>query len=338
MRIWFNHWFSTAYHLIKLMREGCGHPITVIGTGSNDQAVYRRMCDEWYHESELTEKEYVEFCLEFCMEHKIEIFAPRRNLKTISLAADRFANIGVKLFVETNGAMVDMLDDKIRTYEFFTERIPEIIPDWKLVRSVNEFSDVCAEMTSPSGRLCYKLIVDEGGRSFRVLDDSIEGIGALYAKPGTKVTRRAAEAILSGYDFKVPIMIMPYLSGADVSVDCMETLTGRLMVPRFKVGRYSRVEPDAKIMELCNRIMDILRFDMPANIQFKMEGDRPYLLEINTRMSGGLQLSCLASGINIPAIALEKLYGNAIPWTYPAPWKSKGVVNLETPIIVDEGK
>ena len=31
-------------------------------------------------------------------------------------------------------------------------------------------------------------------------------------------------------------------------------------------------------------------------------------------MSGGLQMSCLASGVNIPNIALKKLFGKEIDW------------------------
>lgn len=337
MRIWFNHWFSTAYHLIRLMARGAEGPATFIGSGSNPRAVYRQACDEWYPEAELPDDEYVEFCLDFCREHAIDVFAPRRGLPAIADAADRFAAQGVRLLCERNGALVRLLDSKTDSYAYFAERIPEIVPDYRLAHSLEEFREACDALRSPSGRLCYKLARDEGARSFRVLDDSIEGLKALMAKPGTKVTRRAAEAILSQYDFSIPVMVMPYLSGADVSVDALDTNSGRLLLPRFKVGRYSEVRPEPRVMALCDRIMDLLRPEMPVNIQFKMEGDTPWLLEINPRMSGGLQLSCLATGIDLPALALRKVLGLPTPWRYPEPWPTKGVVNLETPIVVDEG-
>ena len=34
MRVWFNHWFSTAYHLIKLMGEGWPGPEKLTFVGS----------------------------------------------------------------------------------------------------------------------------------------------------------------------------------------------------------------------------------------------------------------------------------------------------------------
>ena len=334
MRVWFNHWFSTAYHLIELMRSGMDTPLTVIGSNSNSKAVYRQVCDEWYAEEELPDEQYVQFCLDFCKAHRVDVFVPRRGLVAICRHIGEFEAIGVKVMLERDSDMVSMLDDKIAAYRFFQEKLPEIVPDYVLAHSLEEFRQACESLKSPSGRLCYKLSVDEGARSFRVIDNSIESIGALCAKPGTKVTQRAAEAILSQYDFKIPVLVMPYLSGADVSADCMETDTGRLIIPRFKVGRYSEVKPDPEVTRLCNAVMDILRFDMPANIQFKLEQGRPWLLEINPRMSGGLQLSCLATGINLPAVALAKVNGHALPWSYPENWKTAGVVNLETPVIV----
>ena len=334
MRIWFNHWFSTAHHLIRLMGEGQETLPSFIGSNSNPKAVYRQVCDEWYPDVELPGDEYVEFCLDFCLTHHVDVFVPRRGLVDIIQAHDRFEALGVKLFTETDGALARLLDDKVSTYRFFEKHLPQIVPEYRLVDSMEGFRTACQALSAWPGRLCYKLRTDEGARSFRVLDDSIESLRALYEKPGTKVTRRAAEAILSGYDFSIPVMVMPYLSGADVSVDCLDTDSGRLMLPRFKVGRYSEVRPDPQIMALCSDIMDLIKPGMPVNIQFKMERESPYLLEINPRMSGGLQLSCAATGINLPALALRKLLGQPAQWRFPEPWTACGVVNLETPVVV----
>ncbi len=334
MRVWFNHWFSTAYHLINLMREGYGETITVVGSGSNAKAVYRQACDEWYPEQELPDEAYVLFCLNFCLEHHIDVFVPRRGMAAIAKHATSFESQGIKLLLEEDGDMVSLLDDKMQTYGFLAEKMPDILPDYCVVSSLEAFEKACLALQTEGMRLCYKLIRDEGAKSFRVLDDTIESGEALYAKPGTKVTHRAAREILSHYDFKIPLMVMPYLPGADVSVDCMETSKGRLIIPRFKVGRFSEVRPDPEITRICQEMMNLFHFDMPANIQFKMDGTKPYLLEINTRMSGGLQLSCLATGINMPAIALRKCMGLDTEWQYPDPWNTRGIVNLETPIIV----
>ena len=334
MRIWFNHWFSTAYHLIGLMRRDAPEPLTVIGSNSSDKAVYRQVCDEWAGEEELPEEEYTAFRLRFCEEHRVDVFVPRRGLVGIVREMERFRALGVRVMAEPDAALVSLLDDKLRTYAYFREVLPEIVPECRVADSLDAFREACGTMRASSGRLCYKLSIDEGAKSFRVIDDSIESLQALRTKPGSKITRRAAELVLASYDFSVPLMVMPYLSGADVSVDCMETPQGPLVIPRFKVGRYSEVKPDPEVTRLCLMIMERLHFTMPANIQFKMEQGRPWLMEINPRMSGGLQLSCLATGINVPGIALRKLTGYPAAWAYPEPWEKSGLLNLETPVIV----
>ena len=72
MRVWFNHWFSTVYHLIDMIKKAEPGKYTVIGTNEKGEAVYRCACDEWYTEPVgLSDEEYVRYCLDFCREHRV---------------------------------------------------------------------------------------------------------------------------------------------------------------------------------------------------------------------------------------------------------------------------
>ncbi|MBE8951634.1 MAG: ATP-grasp domain-containing protein [Quinella sp. 1Q7] len=84
---------------------------------------------------------------------------------------------------------------------------------------------------------------------------------------------------------------------------------------------------------VAEKILSLLNFDVPLNIQLRTDGERLYFLEINPRMSGGLQLSCLGAGVNIPDIATSRLLGVVKPWTAPAK-KFCRVANIESPIIL----
>ena len=90
---------------------------------------------------------------------------------------------------------------------------------------------------------------------FRVIDDDIESLTGLYSKPGSKITLLAAIKVLKNYDFKIPILIMPYLDGVEISVDCMKTPTGNIILPRYKTNkRYSEIIFDSQIIENTNLI------------------------------------------------------------------------------------
>ena len=79
-------------------------------------------------------------------------------------------------------------------------------------------------------------------------------------------------------------------------------------------------------------IMERTDLQYPCNIQFKIKDGIPYLLEVNTRMSGGLQMSCLAADVNIPNIALNKLLGREAPWSIR---KEERIVSyIEIPQII----
>ena len=120
IRVWFNHWFSTVCHLIDLMCEGHRGEFTVIGTNKSSLAVYKSHCDEWYLEPEnISAEEYIEFCIDFCVKHEVDIFVPRRFLVEVVRNKQRFDTIGVRLFANTDAEMLSILDDKQKAYGYF---------------------------------------------------------------------------------------------------------------------------------------------------------------------------------------------------------------------------
>lgn len=335
MRIWFNHWFSTAYHLINLIRAE-NPAFKFVGSNKNDYAIYKIACDEWYREPEkISAADYIDWCIEFCRAHRVDIFIPRRFLTDVAENVGTFDKIGVKVLVG-DGRLMKILDDKISTYEFISAgNLGEIVPPYKIATNFSEFDAAFDALKTADNRVCYKLTVDEGALTFRVIDNEIENISALHNMPNMKITRAAARKILSRYDFKIPLMVMPYLSGREISVDCLATNSGNIIVPRFKTNhRYSEINFDAEILTVAEKILRLTNLRVPINIQFRMHADKIFLLEINPRMSGGLQLSCLAAGINIPDIAVNQLLGVNKPWTAPAR-KACRVANIETPVIID---
>ena len=333
INIWFNHWFSSAYHLINLLKENPNFNVRVIGSNKNEYVVYRNVCDEWYQEpsDQITASDYVDFAVNFCKEKKIDIFFPRRFQMEIVKNKALFDEINVKLFAESDYKIIELAEDKAATYDYLSKVIPEVIPDYRIAHSLEEFASFYKELIKIYDRICYKLTIDEGAMSFRVIDDDLTSIKNLLSSPGHKLSFNDAYQIMSQYDFSVPVLLMPYLDGVEVSVDCLKTNSGNIVIPRFKTNkRYLEIYYKSQIIEYCNRIIENLHFEYPLNIQFKKSGDTYYLLEINSRMSGGLQLSLIGSNVNIPSIALSKAFG--IDDKYEVSYKSAKVVHIESPI------
>ncbi|MBR1823928.1 MAG: ATP-grasp domain-containing protein [Ruminococcus sp.] len=329
--IWLNHWFSTAYNIIALIRQGGGE-YRIIGTNEGRESPIMLQCDEWYQEPKLRGEEYVDFCLDFCKEHGVDVFMPRRELVTISRFKERFTEMGVRVMVD-DFEKVDILNQKDRAYELFKSLNIGKIPDYSIVTDVHHFKYAYETLIKKYDRVCFKFVRDEGGMSFHIIDNSPKDYASLFMRSSTRISLDTAVSALSERENFAPLMVMPFLSGDEISVDCLRTPSGTIAIPRRK--NYSRVEKvfyDEEILLICRDFLEKIPLEMPCNIQFKLLNDVPYLLEVNTRMSGGVQMSCMASGINIPYIAVNKLLGKDVPWTESR--EEKSVTYIEAPLVL----
>jgi hypothetical protein len=210
---------------------------------------------------------------------------------------------------------VSVLNLKDRAYELFKSLNIGKIPEYYIVTNVKEFTEAYNTLSGKYDRVCFKFVRDEGGMSFHIIDNSPKDYASLFTHSSTRISLDTAISALSERDSFAPLMVMPFLSGDEISVDCLRTPSGIIAVPRRK--SYSRVEHivyDEEILKICREFLEKFPLEMPCNIQFKLLDDIPYLLEVNTRMSGGVQMSYVGSGINIPNIAINKLLGRPKEW------------------------
>lgn len=332
IRVWFNHWFSTSYKLIELMKADQKEQIYVIGSNLQKDSVIQKVCDEWYEEQGLDGEEYIRYCLEFCKEHSIDVFVPRRNMVEISKNKVRFEDAGVRVMVD-DYSIIKLLNDKAATYDFFKGYKGLHIPEYFIANNLAQFEQAYKKLRAGYEQVCIKFVKDEGGMSFRKIAEQVDSFKRLRVYQGTEISYEMLTETLSHAGEFDDMMVMPYLPGNEISVDCLQTKKGLIAIPRNKgAARHERVEYNEEILQMTEQIMNHIQLQFPCNIQFKLKDDVPYLLEINTRMSGGLQMSCLATAVNIPNIALNKLLGKDMDWTIDK--TSRVVSYIEIPQII----
>ena len=330
-RIWFNHWFSTAYNIINLIRED-EKEFHIIGSNDVYNSVIKCVCDEWYQEPTVRGKEYVDYCVKFCKEHKVDIFMPRREMVEISKNIHLFNEIGTKVMVDKYET-ISLLNNKSEAYNLFKEKEIGIVPEYKIVDNTKDFVQAYEMLSEKYKRVCFKFVKDEGGRSFRLIDNSRKGYDALFYAQSAKMTLEDVLNALNEKEKFDPIMVMPYLPDHEISVDCLKTEQGVIMLPREKnATRIERLVYDEKILDICMDFYEKVGLEYPCNIQFKYLDGVPYFLEVNTRMSGGVQMSCLAAGVNIPNIAVNKMLGINKSWEISK--EERFVSHIEMPLLV----
>lgn len=319
MRIWFNHWFSTAYHFINMTRDAFktdGRDIIIIGTNERETCVYKENVDEFYVEPVFRNLEdYGDWCLEFCKEHKIDIFFVKRNMAYITQIKKEFDAINVKVVCEGDLDKFQTLNDKFKTMKLFEGLDIVNIPDMELVNTRREFEDAYDNMSKKHPRLCIKYNVDEGGQSYKLISERKPNIGRISENNGLVYTYDYICQCLDCVERFQDLIVMPYLNGVEISIDCLGLGDELLAIPRYKLNnRVTRLDLDESLIGIAKKIYNIVKLDMPFNIQLRYNNDKLYLLEINTRLSGGAWKDNYI-GINFPYLAAKKLLGelDALP-------------------------
>jgi hypothetical protein len=317
-----------------MLKDDADTSFVVVGSNTDKYCAYRAICDEWITEPKFdTPNEYVDYCIKFSQEHNIEVFVPRRNMLAVAKRRSEFDTIGVEVLVERNVEQMRVLNNKAVAYAALKDSSIGYVPPYRVANSIAEFEKAYSDLKTSDNRVCFKFTHDEGAISFRVVDNRIIDCSGLRHSVGAKVTYNDALTMLADLVNFPELMLMPYLPGNEVSVDCLRTVNGNIIIPRYKTyGRAEKICFDSNIEHICEVFMQTFDLDCPFNVQFKYDGKIPYFLEVNTRMSGGIQLSCGALGVNIPNIAVNQLLGINKQWSLV---KRGAVVSyIETPLEV----
>lgn len=336
VRIWMNNWFSQSADIIRLLKES-NPDFYIISTNGVENPAIQKESDEWYLEGKgksSTEEEYIEYALDFCKKHKIDVLMPLRKMVEISKNREEFKRIGVTLVVPSEHKTMERFNSKIETYKMLNSVIPLSIPEYEVATNVMEFEQAVDKILDKGKKVCFKCTEDIACRSFRAVDFNRSCIKELNEGSKRIIKYRDAIEMLSSVNKFKDIIVMELLEGNEVSCDCLRVQDKNIVIPRIKINtRIQEVSMHKELIDICNDILDYTNYDAPCNIQFKMKnGSNPMLLEVNTRMSGGVQIASWASKINLPSIAINKFIGRNV--SFNTSWEDVNMVTREKYDIV----
>jgi carbamoyl-phosphate synthase large subunit len=128
-------------------------------------------------------------------------------------------------------------------------------------------------------------------------------------------------AELAGLGREPGLILQDFLPGEEYSIDVLADAGGHVIasVPRLRarvdsgVSVGGRSVHDAELESFGAAVAEATGVTYVANVQCKRDADgRPALLEVNPRMPGTLGLT-IASGVDMPRIALAALRGQPVP-------------------------
>lgn len=309
MRVWFNHWFSTAYYFIDSLKKGGFY---VIATNKRENCVYKTNADEFYVEPDVENEEYIAYCLDFCKSHNVDIFVPRKGMKYIIRHLDEFTALGVKVLCESSKEVFEIFDSKVKTASYFEDLNVVSVPESILVNSVDEFMSAYNTILAHWGEVCIKYDYDEGGQSYKRISPHKPNIGRIAENNGLVYSLEYIIACLESAETFQPIVVMPYLDGTEISADCLGVGNKFIAIPRQKLSnRVTHFEQDSRLYAICRELWRALGLTAPFNVQFRYNKDTLYILEVNTRLSGG-SWKAKYVGVDFMSLAIHNLIGDTI--------------------------
>ncbi|PLS18841.1 carboxylate--amine ligase [Bacillus sp. M6-12] len=314
MNIYFNRCFTQTAKVIELLQNNPnGEKFTIFISHSSPNNYLEAVADHFEIEPKLSGQEYVDYILQFCRTHNIDVFIPRKNMELLAKHQDEFEKIGVKtLFIGTE-EIYTLLNDKVATYQDLEGTDIVKIPSTYTITTYEEFQKAYEEITSMGEVACMKPISGIGGDGFKIIRENVSEVDELYTTTGANIAKSRVDRVLQSVDNIEPFMMSVFMEDEEYSIDCLgkdgELIVG---VPRRKIDRYrNNIEYREELMEIARQLTKRYNLSALYNIQVRYHKGEPYLIEINTRMSGGMYKSCFA-GVNFPYLAVQALRGEDV--------------------------
>ncbi|WP_457031209.1 ATP-grasp domain-containing protein [Kitasatospora sp. P5_F3] len=313
-RVWLNRTYAENVFFIDLLRAA---PVEVYATHVDADSPVLAAADHGLLEPDgLSAEAYVEFALDFCDRHRIDVFLPRLHQLAIARRRAEFTARGTELICPPAQAIATF-ESKVDGYVAMAAAgLP--VPSWHHVRTADELLRAVEELEYAGDQACLKPASGAGGEGFRTITREPFQLGQLAGWPsGSVQLDQLADAIAAAPE-PVDLLVMPYLEGPEVSVDCLADPDGRLLaaVGRSKRSRRRSFTVDPVYLEPTRRLIETFGMAYLSNVQFRHHRGVPVLLDINTRPSGGLHQLRLC-GLNLPLAAVQLALGRlpALPPT-----------------------
>lgn len=267
------------------LRAQRGGRVVVTDIDPSSPAVH--LADRAYRVPISSDPGYVDALLEICAAEKIGLVVPTIDdeLETLAQAQERFAAAGAVLGCSPAGTAA-LCNDKYRTCLHLAAHGIDAARSWLP-------GEVPAEAQGPL------FIKPRTGRG---------GVGAHLIR-----NRRELEFFL---DYVGTPVVQEFLEGPEFTIDMFCDWDGRplAIVPRERVliragvSDRGRTVRDPQLETLAERVAAVVPFAGPVNVQCRMRGTTPVVIEINPRFSGGIPLT-IAAGADLPAMLVQLAMG-----------------------------
>ncbi|MGP5272191.1 ATP-grasp domain-containing protein [Psychrobacter faecalis] len=252
-----------------------------------------------------------QFVLEQAKNNNVKVLLTGRNGIDYEAHRQAFEAAGIRLLTgATSVAALEAIDDKFAFMQQCHEHDIPVADAWRF--------DNVAELEALLARhghqpLCVKPVTGIFAQGFWRLDTGKEKDGQydsfehLYFTEEKKInTTQFINAYANSvmvHERPIPMLLMPYLSGQEYSIDVVceygEVLAA---ITRYKTGKIQHIGYEQAVMDVVIPLIKAFGCDGIVSVQTKADDDGQHrVLEINSRPSGGIDYTT-HSGVDLTQV------------------------------------
>ena len=259
-----------------------------------------------------------QFVLEQAKNNNVKVLLTGRNGIDYEAQREAFDAAGIRLLTgATSVAALEAIDDKFAFMQQCHEHDIPVAEAWRF--------DNVAELEALLARhghqpLCVKPVTGIFAQGFWRLDTGKEKDGQydsfehLYFTEEKKIhTTQFINAYANSlmvHERPIPMLLMPYLSGQEYSIDVVceygEVLAA---ITRYKTGKIQHIGYEQAVMDVVIALIKAFGCDGIVSVQTKADDDGQHrVLEINSRPSGGIDYTT-HSGVDLTQVGFAYWLG-----------------------------
>jgi len=339
--IWFNKGFSNLHSAIELIkRDDVDGRFRIICSHSASEFIGFLVADAFEIEPVwLNDDDYLEYCLDFCRRHSVDMFLPARRMVHLVANRDKFEAQGVQVMSVTDAPTLRLIENKAKLYDALLGEDIVPIPEYFVARDITAYDAAVAQLWDRFGSACVKPTESVFGLGFRVLTNKGTELDRLLNGDAIMIGANHLRSMLADAGTFRELIVMQYLEGQERSIDCLahegELVTSVIRLKAKSDGGAQLLEDNPAVRQTAEALTRRLGLSGLFNIQVRESGGIPYLLEINPRMSGGLPFACLA-GVNIPYWAMRLAQGSCTADDIPQPETGRRVYQVTVGVLAGQ--
>jgi carbamoyl-phosphate synthase large subunit len=317
--------------LLKSLAACTRVKVRTVGVDGRGDALGRTFAHAFHQVPLGDDPAYPERMLDICRREKVDVLFPTSDEEALTLAlhTEAFAAEGVRVSCPP-AAMAPLMRNKADMYDHLAGLgLP--LPEYHRISDVGGIRRAAEALGYPDKDFVIKPTVARGGRGVWVISKRIPSMAERNA--GLAIDALSLEDYLASVDDGpfAELIAMPMLPGSMFDVDILADAAGapHYLVPRQRYHvrttpfRGCWLDPHPGVLDLAGRAQAALRLPNLFDYDIILDAeDRPWILEVNPRMSASVAVSVM-HGVNLLEFTILMLLGREVP-KVDIPWGKGG--------------